>query len=147
MTSKQIELVQGTWEQVIPLSDQVAVLFYGRLFELKPELKLLFKSDLKEQGAKLMRMITVAVRHLDDLDQLVPKAEELGRRHVAYGVKEEHYAIVGTALLWTLDKGLGDAFTQEVREAWTAAYDLLATVMKNAAAKDAKQEATAQAER
>jgi len=143
MTSKQIELVQGTWEHVIPISDQAAVLFYGRLFELKPDLKLLFKSDMKEQGAKLMRMITVAVRLLGDLDQLVPAAEDLGRRHVAYGVKEEHYAVVGTALLWTLDKGLGDAFTQEVREAWIAAYDLLATVMKNAAAKDAKHQATA----
>jgi hemoglobin-like flavoprotein len=147
MTSKQIELVQGTWEQVIPLSDQVAGLFYGRLFELNPELKPLFKSDIKEQGAKLMRMITVAVRHLGNLDQLVPTAEDLGRRHVTYGVQAEHYAVVGSALLWTLDQGLGDAFTQEVREAWTAAYDLLATVMKNAAAKSANHQATAHAER
>lgn len=134
MTPRQVELVQGTWEKCVPIADQAAVLFYGRLFELDPNLKPLFTSDMKEQGRKLMTMITVAVRGLNDLNKLVPAVQELGKRHVGYGVKDEHYATVGTALLWTLEKGLGDAFTSEVKESWTTVYGVLATTMKDAAA-------------
>jgi hemoglobin-like flavoprotein len=134
MTPRQVELVQTTWEKCVPIADQAAALFYGKLFELDPSLKPMFKSDIKEQGKKLMQMITAAVRGLNDLGRLVPVVQDLGRRHVGYGVKDEHYATVGTALLWTLEKGLGDAFTTEVKEAWTTVYTLLATTMKNAAA-------------
>jgi hemoglobin-like flavoprotein len=95
----------------------------------------MFKSDIKEQGKKLMQMITAAVRGLNDLNRLVPVVEDLGRRHVGYGVADRHYDTVGTALLWTLEQGLGSAFTAEVKEAWTAVYTVLATTMKNAAAK------------
>lgn len=134
MTPRQVELVQTTWEKCVPIADQAAVLFYGKLFELDPSLKPMFKSDIKEQGKKLMQMITAAVRGLNDLGRLVPVVQDLGRRHVGYGVKDQHYDTVGTALLWTLEKGLGDAFTAEVKEAWTTVYTLLATTMKNAAA-------------
>lgn len=134
MTPRQVELVQTSWEKCVPIADQAATLFYGKLFELDPALKPLFTSDIKEQGKKLMTMITVAVRGLSDLEKLVPAVQDLGRRHVAYGVKDEHYATVGTALLWTLEKGLGDAFTQEVKEAWAATYGVLATTMQKAAA-------------
>lgn len=134
MTPQQVELVQTTWEKCVPIADQAAALFYGKLFELDPSLKPLFKSDIKEQGKKLMQMITAAVRGLNDLNRLVPVVQDLGRRHVAYGVKDQHYDTVGAALLWTLEKGLGDAFTAEVKEAWTAVYNVLATTMKNAAA-------------
>lgn len=135
MTPKQIHLVQTTWEKVVLISEQAAALFYGRLFELDPELKPLFKSDIREQGQKLMQMIGVAVRGLADLGRLVPAVEDLGRRHVAYGVRRKDYETVGAALLWTLEKGLGDSFSPEVKEAWFTAYHLLATTMQKAAAK------------
>jgi len=137
LTQKQIETVQETWEQVVPISDQAATLFYGRLFELDPQLKPLFSTDIKEQGRKLMTMITAAVRGLNDLGKLVPVVEDLGRRHVGYGVQDSHYDTVGAALLWTLEKGLGAAFTEEVKEAWATVYTVLATTMKKAAAQPA----------
>jgi len=134
MTPRQVELVQTTWEKCVPIADQAAALFYGKLFELDPSLKPMFKSDIKEQGKKLMQMITAAVRGLNDLGRLVPVVQDLGRRHVGYGVQDQHYDTVGTALLWTLEKGLGEAFTAEVKEAWTTVYTVLATTMKDAAA-------------
>jgi hemoglobin-like flavoprotein len=133
MTPQQVQLVQTTWEQVVPISEQAAALFYSRLFELDPALKPLFKADITEQGKKLMTMINVAVRGLNDLNKLVPAVQELGRRHVGYGVAEKHYDTVGAALLWTLEKGLGAAYTPEVQEAWTTTYTILATTMKDAA--------------
>ena len=138
MTPKDIELVQTTWEKCVPIADQAAALFYGKLFELDPNLKPLFKTDIKEQGRKLMTMITMAVRGLSDLGRLVPAVEDLGRRHVGYGVKDEHYATVGTALLWTLEQGLGGDFTAEVKAAWTKVYTVLATTMQKAAGQTGK---------
>ena len=134
MTPTQVQLVQTTWEKVVPISEQAAVLLYGRLFELDPALKPLFTSDIKEQGKKLMQMITVAVRGLNDLPKLIPAVEALGRGHIGYGVKDEPYATVGTALLWTLEQGLGDEFTPEVKEAWAVVYNALADTMRKAAA-------------
>src|SRR5262249_54474334 len=126
-------LVQETFAQVAPISEQAAALFYGRLFELDPTLRPLFKIDIREQGKKLMQMIAVAVSKLDKLDELVPAVEALGRRHAGYGVQDAHYDTVGTALLWTLEQGLGPAFTPEVKSAWTAVYGVLAATMKTAA--------------
>lgn len=134
MTEEQIELVQSTWSKVAPHADQVAMLFYDRLFELDPELKPLFKGDMPEQGKKLMQMLAVAVNGLTKLDTIVPAVQDLGVRHNDYGVAPEHYDTVGAALLWTLENGLGEEFTDEVKEAWTVAYTTLATVMKEAAA-------------
>ena len=136
MSPKNIDLVQATWAKVVPIADTAAELFYGRLFELDPTLKPLFTSDIKEQGKKLMQMISIAVNGLSKLEAIIPAVEDLGRRHVAYGVKEEHYETVGSALLWTLEKGLGDAFTPDVKAAWTETYETLATTMLNAAAKE-----------
>ena len=133
MTPQDKLLVQQTWESVKPISEHAAELFYGRLFELDPSLKPLFKSDMKEQGKKLMQLIGVAVASLDKLDELVPAVEDLGRRHVAYGVVDEHYDTVGDALLWTPGQGLGDAFTNEVKAAWTEVYTVLSSTMKAAA--------------
>jgi hemoglobin-like flavoprotein len=109
-------------------------LFYGRLFSLDPALKPLFKGNLQAQGRKLMSMISTAVNGLTRLDTLVPAVQDLGRRHVKYGVKDQHYDTVAVALVWTLDQGLGEAFTPEVEEAWVAAYGVLAKTMKDAAA-------------
>lgn len=133
MTDEQKSLVQDTWAQVVPIADAAAELFYGRLFELDPDVKPLFaNSDIKEQGKKLMQMIGIAVKGLDSLNELVPAIQALGKRHVDYGVKAEHYDTVGAALLDTLEKGLGETFTPETREAWTVTYTTLATAMKDA---------------
>lgn len=132
MTPEQIALVQSTWAQVLPIKDTAAELFYGKLFELDPEVKPLFKGDMKTQGQKLMAMIGTAVGGLDNVEQLVPAVQDLGRRHVGYGVKDAHYDTVGAALLWTLETGLGPAFTPETRDAWATTYGTLANVMKEA---------------
>jgi hemoglobin-like flavoprotein len=134
MTTVQIELVQSSFEAVKPIAEVAADLFYTRLFELDPSLRLMFRSDRTEQGRKLMHMIGVAVKGLSRPEQILPAVEELGRRHACYGVRRSHYATVGTALLWTLEKGLGEAFTPDVRAAWTAVYTLLAETMQRAAA-------------
>lgn len=130
MQTRQIDLVQQSFAQVRPIADQAAALFYGRLFELDPSLRPLFRGDLKAQGQMLMSMIAGAVSGLRDLPRLSPVLRSLGARHVGYGVQDGHYATVGSALLWTLEQGLGDAFTPDVREAWTAAYGLLAGTMQ-----------------
>ena len=134
MTPEQVGLVQSTWARVVPIKETAAELFYGRLFELDPALRSLFKGDMQEQGRKLMAMINVAVSALDRIDTLVPAVKDLGRRHVAYGVKVADYGTVATALLWTLEKGLGDAFTPAAKEAWTATYMVLAKTMQEAEA-------------
>ncbi len=138
MKPEQIQLVQSTWKQVKPTADQVAELFYGKLFELRPDLRRLFKGDMKSQGRKLMTMIGTAVTGLTKLESIIPAVQKLGLRHVDYGVKEEDYEIVGEALLWTLNEGLGDAFTPEVEDAWLKTYATVATVMI-AATVDAEQ--------
>jgi hemoglobin-like flavoprotein len=135
MTNEEIELVKTSWAKVMPISDKAAELFYGRLFELDPSLKALFPDSMMEQGKKLMMMINTAVNGLDRLNEIVPAVEALGERHVAYGVRDEHYDTVGEALIWTLGAGLGDAFTDEVKSAWVTTYTILADTMKGAAAK------------
>lgn len=137
MTPEQAVLVKNSWAMVTPIADKAAELFYGKLFELDPSLKPLFKGNMTEQGRKLMAMINTAVNGLDKLEAIVPAVEQLGKRHVAYGVKDRDYDTVGAALLWTLAAGLGDAFTPAVKEAWTTVYGVLATTMKTAAAKAA----------
>ena len=126
LTSNQIELVQTSFEHFVPIGDTVADLFYDRLFDLDPTLRPLFSADLSDQKKKLMHMLMVAVRGLNKIDDIIPAVEALGARHVQYGVQDEHYAIVGEALLWTLEHGLGDAFTPNVEAAWTAVYTTLA---------------------
>lgn len=132
MHPEQIALVQRTFEQVRPLSDTAAALFYQRLFELDPTVRPLFKGNIKQQGVMLMSSLGLAVSGLARPESIIPAVTSLGRRHAGYGVQEHHYATVGAALLWTLEQGLGDEFTPEVRDAWAAAYALLADLMKRA---------------
>jgi hemoglobin-like flavoprotein len=129
MTPRQIELVQASFGQVVPMGSQAAALFYARLFELAPEVQHLFSGDMAEQGRKLMAMLATVVNGLHRLDVIVPAAQQLARRHATYGARAEHYPVVGAALLDTLERGLGEGFTPEVREAWIAAYGELAAVM------------------
>ena len=133
VTDTQKVLVQESFAAVAPIADDAAVLFYRRLFELDPSLERMFRGDMAEQRRKLMQMLTAAVKGLDRLEQLVPVVEDLGRRHAGYGVADAHYDTVGAALLWTLEQGLGEAFTPDVQDAWAAVYGLLARTMKNAA--------------
>ena len=134
MTPHARQLVRTSWEQLEPVGEIAAALFYGRLFELDPSLRHLFRGNLAEQGRKLMQALAMVVRGLDRLEQLVPAVEALGRRHGAYGVEDAHYETVSAALLWTLERGLGRAYTPAVRDAWSEAYWLVAEVMKRAAA-------------
>jgi hemoglobin-like flavoprotein len=129
MNSEQINLVQSSFAAVRPIAGAAAELFYDRLFLLNPSLRPLFKGDLVQQGRMLMNVLNSAVNGLSDLYALAPVLRSLGARHVKYGVHDDDYATVGMALIWTLDKGLGEEFTPAVREAWTEAYGLLSSVM------------------
>src|SRR5882757_3954680 len=129
MTPAQIDAVKTSFAAVTPIADKAGLLFYERLITLDPSLKPLFKGDIPEQSRKLMQMITVAVNGLDKLETIVPAVQALGARHARYGVVDAHYDIVAAALLWTLERGLGPAFTPDVSAAWVAAYTLLADTM------------------
>ena len=138
MTPDQITLIQDSFKKVAPISDTAAAIFYERLFEIAPEVKPLFKGDITEQGAKLMTTLGVVVNGLRNLDKIVPVAQQLAVKHVDYGVTADHYAPVGEALIFTLDKGLGDDFTADLKESWLTAYTTLSSVMIGAAYPDAK---------
>ncbi len=129
MTPIQIDLVQSSFAKVAPIPDTAAALFYGRLFEIAPELKPLLRGDMAEQGRKPMMTLGVVVNGLKNLDAVLPAAKALAVKHVGWGVKAADYAPVGEALIWTLDKGLGPDFTAEVKNAWLAAYGALSGVM------------------
>jgi hemoglobin-like flavoprotein len=132
MTNEQINLVKSSFAKIEPVAEEAARLFYTRLFELDPGLRELFKGDMNEQGRKLMRMIGLAVKGLDRIEELVPAVQALGARHAGYGVKDHHYKTVAAALLCTLEEALGADFTIKTKEAWTTVYNLLAQTMKEA---------------
>jgi hemoglobin-like flavoprotein len=138
MTPRQIAFVQGSWQEILAVPETAAELFYLRLFALDPSLQPMFKGEMREQGRKLIAMMSVAVNGLARIETLVPVIEALGRRHADYGVKDEHYASVAVALLWALERALRDRFTPEVKDAWTAAYGLLAATMQGAARSEAR---------
>jgi hemoglobin-like flavoprotein len=129
MTPDQIKAIQDSFAQVAPMSDQAAALFYGRLFEIAPSVKPLFRGDMAEQGRKLMATLTVVVNGLGNLEAILPAASALAKRHVGYGVKPIHYAIVGDALLWTLERDLGEQWTPDLAAAWADAYGVLSEYM------------------
>jgi hemoglobin-like flavoprotein len=129
MTPDQVTLVQRSFARVAPISETAAVLFYDRLFEIAPSVVPMFPTDMKEQRKKLMATLAVVVGGLSNLDSVLPAASALAKRHVSYGAKPEHYPVVGAALLWTLEKGLGDGWTPDVAAAWTAAYGTLSGYM------------------
>ena len=134
MTPEQKLLVQDSFAKIAPYANDIATLFYGRLFMLDPAVRELFHGDMVEQRRKLMQTIGIAVKGLDRLELLIPTLQELGRRHVSYGVKDEDYDTVGTALLWSLEQFLGADFTPEAKEAWATVYGILANTMKGTVA-------------
>jgi len=129
MTPDQVKLVQQSFARVALISEQAAVIFYDRLFEVAPAVKAMFPSDMTEQRKKLMATLAVVVNGLSNLESVLPAASALATRHVAYGAKPAHYPVVGAALLWTLEKGLGEAWTPDVAAAWSAAYGTLSGYM------------------
>jgi nitric oxide dioxygenase len=129
VTPQQVSLVQQSFSKVAPIAPQAADLFYCRLFEVAPQVRSLFPDDMSEQKKKLMGMLAVVVNGLDKLDTILPAASALAKRHVAYGAVSDHYPVVGGALLWTLEKGLGEAWTPELADAWTDAYTTLSGFM------------------
>ncbi len=132
MEAQTVTLVQESFKKVKPIAPQAAEIFYGKLFELDPKLKPLFPSGdeaMKNQGNKLMTMLGAAVAGLSNIDALIPVLQGLGKRHVDYKVEASHYDTVGAALLSTLEAGLGDDFTPEVKEAWASVYGTMANVM------------------
>jgi len=129
MTPQEITLVQTSFAKVAPIATRVADLFYSRLFEIAPDVRRLFPEDMAGQKKKLMLMLGAAVGSLDRLDALIPVVQALGKRHTGYGVTAAHFASVGAALLWTLEQGLGPAFTPEVKAAWTSVYGMLSYTM------------------
>jgi hemoglobin-like flavoprotein len=133
MTPDQVSLVQTSFRKVAPISDAAADIFYDRLFEIAPEVRPLFPDDMSDQKKKLMHTLGFAVNNLHQVEQVVGPVRDLGRRHKGYGVTDAHYDKVGEALIFTLEKGLGDDFTPDVRDAWIETYGLVASTMKTAA--------------
>ena len=129
MTPDHVKLVQESFAKVAPISETAAVLFYDRLFDIAPKVRAMFPTDLTEQRRKLMATLAVVVGGLGNLESVLPAASALAKRHIGYGAKPEHYPVVGGALLWTLEKGLGESWTPEVKDAWTAAYGTLSGFM------------------
>ena len=129
MSPQQIALVRASWQRVLPIKERAAELFYQRLFELDPGLEPMFRGDMTEQGRKLMTTLAVVVNGLDNLPSILPAASALAKNHVSYGVKPDHYAPVGEALLWTLERGLGASWTPPIAAAWTSAYATLSGFM------------------
>jgi hemoglobin-like flavoprotein len=129
MTPDQVKLVQDSFGKVAPISEAAAVLFYDRLFEIAPQVKAMFPDDMTEQRRKLMAMLAAVVNGLGNLESILPAASALAKRHVGYGAKAEHYPVVGGALLWTLEKGLGDGWTPDLADAWSTAYGTLSGYM------------------
>ena len=134
MTTQQIDLIRATWKLVAANADQAGPLFYETLFEIAPELKPMFsRTTVPEQSKKLLAMLSYIINKLDSLEDILDEIAKLARRHVNYGVEEKHYGYVGAALLMTLEKGLGDAWNDEVKDAWTTCYGILSSAMMNAA--------------
>lgn len=134
MTTDQVQQVKVSCIFIVPISQQAGELFYGRLFEVAPSVRFLFKGDIQPQAKKLIAMITFVVNKLDNLGEIIGDVQSLAVRHNNYGAKPEHYAVVGDCLLWTLEKGLGDKWNDSLKEAWTLAYTTLSAAMIDAQA-------------
>lgn len=134
MSPSQIETIQDSFEAIARQSREASRLFYDELFTLAPSLQHLFSDDLAEQKKKFIQMLSTIVNSLHQVTRMSEHIADLGRRHMAYDVEDEHYAMVGQAFLAMLNRLLGPDLTPEIREAWAAAFDMLARVMQDASA-------------
>ena len=140
-TETDLALVRSTFDLVVPIAGVAADMFYERLFYMAPSLRQMFPTDMRDQKRKLMVMLANAVQGLENLDALAPLVMALGARHARYGVKDSHYKAVGEALIWTLERGLGNEFTPEVEQAWVRVYRLIAATMQAGADEVANMQA------
>jgi hemoglobin-like flavoprotein len=129
MTQDDIVLVQQSWRKALGRKDSVANAFYPKLFELDPALQPLFEADMRDQGRKLVHLITAVVRGLDRVEFLLTAVREFGRRQSSLGIRDEHYGTVATALLWSLEQALEEEFTLQVKAAWVVTYGVLSQTM------------------
>jgi hemoglobin-like flavoprotein len=134
MTASQKQYIRMSFPAIAEVLGPVSLLFYGRLFQLDPSLRPMFRSDIEVQGRKLMDMLTAVVKHLDDFETLEGTLRSLGQRHAAYGVREEHYETVQRAFLWALGQTLDAQFYPEVKAAWKTVLTEVGDVMKAGAA-------------
>ncbi len=139
ITPEDIDNVQDSFALIFRAGDQFGTLFYQRLFQVAPEVRPLFKGDMSDQQAKMMQILSMAVLDLNDTKTIIPMIQDLGRRHVDYGVERHHYEIVGTTLLWTLEQALEERFTPEIKTSWAKVYSLLSSVMIEGANQAAPQ--------
>jgi hemoglobin-like flavoprotein len=133
LSEKEKRLVRESLESLRVYENSVITLFYGRLFEIAPEARALFKIDIRVQSAKLMETLRTVVDALDRFELLLPHLAEFGRKHVAYGVQPYHYEKLRTALSWALGQALGVEFHRETRTAWDKLLTTVSDVMLEAA--------------
>jgi hemoglobin-like flavoprotein len=133
VTPGEIELIQRSFERVAGTKIETGQLFYDRLFFIAPELRPMFSTDIRVQSSKLMDTLAYAIGQLPDGPNLAATLQKLGRRHLDYGVKPEHYDKVGEALIWTMEKLLADDWTPELQASWASLYANAAKIMKEAA--------------
>ncbi len=134
MTPTQVALVQESFKNVGRQSHEAGRIFYDELFQLAPELQRLFPDDMSRHKLKFIQMLGTIVRSLDHIATISEDIADLGRRHMSYDVEDEHYAILGEALLTMLTRLLGPDLTPEISNAWAAAYDMVARVMQESSA-------------
>jgi hemoglobin-like flavoprotein len=137
---EQVELIRRSFETVLHAGDQASLAFYNRFFELAPETRSLFKDDIAEQGRLLIAALARIVTGLSHQQDVLPTLRELAVRYVAYGARAEHYPMVGDALLWMIDRMSSPEVDMPTREAWRAAYDLVAEAMIEAAYRSAEHD-------
>jgi len=125
----ETNILETSFDLIAPHGDELMDEFYGRLFEAAPAVRPLFPEDMRKQKSMLLSVLVLVRKSLRDLDRLVPALHSLGARHVAYGAKAEHYPVVGAALIASMAAVAGDAWTEEIEQAWTTAYGLIADVM------------------
>lgn len=142
LSARQRRLVRESFESIRGYENSVLVLFYGRLFEIAPETRALFKIAIPQQSAKLMETLSTVVKALDQFEQLLPHLAELGRAHVAYGVQPYQYERLRSALLWALGQALGVEFNRETRAAWDTLLTAVSAVMLEGAAAESESPKT-----
>ena len=130
LTPTQVGIVQDSFKRVGPQANEASRLFYDELFRVSPDLREMFPKDMSAHKAKFVQMLAGVVKSLDQIATVSEEIVDLGRRHMSYDVEDSHYAIVGDALIWTLGRILGPDFSPDVRDAWIAAYDMIARVMR-----------------
>ncbi|WP_428356050.1 globin domain-containing protein [Methyloprofundus sp.] len=133
LTPEQIKCIRNSWRRILPIKEKFAEMFYVRLFELDPALKSLFRGRLDFQGTKLMTTLNVVVNSIEDFNAVEAMLEAMGNRHIIYGVQAAHYETVGAALLYVLEKSLGEYFNDDIEDAWVTAYSEIANTMKKTA--------------